>query len=453
MISSPNINRYTVAIVGAGPAGLFAAKELANNGVQVLLFNRDIKIGGLAEYGIYPDKIKMKEGLRNQFRQIMANPNISYFGNIRVGKEKDITIQDLREMGVHAILVSVGAQGTKWLGIPGENLHGVYHAKDVVYHYNRLPPFSQKEFKFGKRVALIGVGNVMMDVAHWLTHNEDVNEITILARRGPAETKFDINQLEYVVSNLDLKDLDAEILRVGSVMRGVGQDPEVSRAKFLSALEKAEPKLTKTRIMMRFLKSPSKIVGDFTKKVTSLILEDNTLDLQNAVVTQHGLGTFSTLDIDSIIFAIGDRVDQNIGLPITANEFVKAATPRFPVYGDSFEVFDPSTGKIIEDLFVAGWSRKASNGLVGIARKDGVNCAQAINQFLESLNSVKSFHMENIDSFLARLTHPIVDKEALQRLEAIEIDEAQKLGLEDFKFISNDAMLTAIGLSMKTESY
>jgi ferredoxin--NADP+ reductase len=280
-----------------------------------------------------------------------------------------------------------------------------------------------------------------------------VAEITILARRGPAETKFDLNQLGYVISNLDLEDLENEFIRVGPEMRGVGQDPAVSRMKLLSALEKAEPKLTNTRIMMRFLKAPVKIVGDVTKKVISLELEDNTLDLQETIVTPHGIGTFSSLDVDSVIFAIGDKVDQNVGLPVTANEFVKAATPRFPIEDESFEVFDPHAGKIIDQIFVAGWSRKASSGLVGLARKDGVNSAHAIGQYLATLESPIPFEMEKVEALIASIDHAVINKDALQKLEIIEKQEAEIQGLEDFKFNSNEAMLEAIGLETQTESH
>ena len=130
-------NKNLVAVIGAGPAGLFASKELSNAGVHVILFNRDIKPGGLAEYGIYPSKHKMKEGLRQQFRQILESPNIEYYGNVVIGQKGDLTLMELRALGLQALLVTVGAQGTKWLGLPGEDLTGVYHAKDLVYHYNR----------------------------------------------------------------------------------------------------------------------------------------------------------------------------------------------------------------------------------------------------------------------------------------------------------------------------
>ena len=92
-------NQFLVAVVGAGPAGLFGARELANQGAHVVLFNRDIKPGGLAEYGIYPTKYTMKAGLRKQFRQILENPNIDYFGNISIGAQGDLSLDDLQNLG------------------------------------------------------------------------------------------------------------------------------------------------------------------------------------------------------------------------------------------------------------------------------------------------------------------------------------------------------------------
>ncbi|NJC95073.1 MAG: hypothetical protein FIB03_01840, partial [Anaerolineae bacterium] len=147
-------SQYFVAVVGAGPAGLFGARELANQGARVVVFNRDIKPGGLAEYGIYPNKHTMKSGLRKQFRQVLEVPNLDYYGNVTVGTEGDLKLDDLRALGFQAILVTAGAQGTKWLGLPGEDLVGVYHAKDVVYFYNKLPPYSHKPYRFGCRCAV-----------------------------------------------------------------------------------------------------------------------------------------------------------------------------------------------------------------------------------------------------------------------------------------------------------
>jgi len=97
MVAEPG--HWSVAVVGAGPAGLFAARELCNQGVEVALFNRDIKPGGLAEYGIYPDKLKMKDGLRAQFKQILNCGTIHYYGNVTVGENQPLTLEMLREWG------------------------------------------------------------------------------------------------------------------------------------------------------------------------------------------------------------------------------------------------------------------------------------------------------------------------------------------------------------------
>lgn len=91
-----NFGKYLVAIIGAGPAGLFASRLLATSDIHVTLLNRDIIPGGLAEYGIYYDKYKMKEGLRKQFQQILGLPNIDYFGNVKVGEKGDFRLPDLR---------------------------------------------------------------------------------------------------------------------------------------------------------------------------------------------------------------------------------------------------------------------------------------------------------------------------------------------------------------------
>ncbi|MEJ2599166.1 MAG: FAD-dependent oxidoreductase [Anaerolineales bacterium] len=231
--------RHVVAVVGAGPAGLYAARFLANEGVRVVLLNRDIKPGGLAEYGIYHDKHKMKAGLRKQFRQILENPSIEYLGNVTIGQQSGVSLQNLKQVGFQAILVTVGAQGTKWLGLPGEDLKGVFHAKDLVYHYNRLPPFSTRKFQIGAKVALIGVGNVMMDIAHYLIREIKVDDVVAVARRGPAEVKFSKKEMEIVARNLDLRALDREIERVAPVMQAVGQDVSAAKDFILSALPKA----------------------------------------------------------------------------------------------------------------------------------------------------------------------------------------------------------------------
>ncbi len=439
-------NRYLVAVIGAGPAGLFAARQLASHDVHVVLFNRDIKPGGLAEYGIYPTKYKMKEGLRRQFREILENPQIEYYGNIVIGQKGDLTLMELRALGFQALLVTVGAQGTKWLGLPGEDLVGVYHAKDLVYHYNKLPPYSQKEFVIGQRVALIGVGNVMLDLAHWLIRELKVEEVIAVARRGPAEVKFTRKEMETVARNLDLEDLESEFVRVAPVMRAVGQDIAEAKAYFLSSLPKALEPVSNTRFRFEFLASPSRIIGGERGVVRGLEVEDTTLVRDDGETKAKRLGTKRVIPCDTVIFCIGDRVDETFGLPIRWNEFVKNPEPRFPIEGKSYEAFDPDLNRPIDRVFVAGWSREASSGLVGVARKDGENGAQAALQFLQTQPPLKNFDriLEEIHERIIRLDKRIVTKEDWKRLELAERAEAERLGLEEFKFASNEEMLAAI---------
>lgn len=440
-------NHHLVVVVGAGPAGIYAARQLAVEGVQVVLLNRDIKPGGLAEYGIYYDKYKMKDGLRKQFRQILAMPEIHYLGNITVGQKGDITLEDLRNLGFQAIMVTAGAQGTKWLGLPGEDLTGVYHAKDIVYHYNRLPPYSTQDFRVRGRVALVGVGNVMMDIAHWAIRDLKVDEVIAVARRGPAEVKFTKKELEYVSANLDVPALDAELARCAPYMQEVGQDVQAAREYILSGLPKAIEPVSSTRLRFDFLASPTRMIGNDQGQVIGLEVENTKLVLKGNDTKAVGLGVRRILDVDTVVFCIGDKVDETFGLPVQWNEFVKSPEPCYPVDGISYEAYDPQENKPLEGIFVAGWSREASSGLVGVARKDGENGARALLQYLKTLpaNVDETQVIERLEQKLAQSGKRLVWKEDVSRLEAFEQAEAKRLGLEDFKLETNEKMLAVIG--------
>lgn len=448
-MESPSLANTSIAVVGAGPAGLYASRQLAEAGATVVILNRDIKPGGLAEYGIYPDKVKMKEGLRKQFQQILDLPNVHYFGNVVVGQQADLSLDDLRNMGFDAILVTAGAQGTKWLGIPGENIpKGVYHAKDIVYHYNKLPPFSQKEIFIGRRVAVVGVGNVMMDIARWLIRTKKVDEVIAVARRGPAEVKFDKKEMEYVIANLDMDALDEEIRRAKPIMLAIGQDPDEAKANILAALPKAVEPVSRTRFRFDFLAAPTRILGEDKGYVTGLEIEDTTLVMVKNDTRAKLLGSRRNLYVDTVIFCIGDKVDEKFGLPVQWNEFVKSPTPRFPVDEISYEAYDPDAGKPIEGVFVAGWSREASSGLVGVARKDGERCARAVLGYLSTIqpHSPAGETLTQLQARLQALNKPIVTQSHLPALTAAEQAQAAALGVEDFKFATNEEMLQVMGL-------
>jgi ferredoxin--NADP+ reductase len=431
-------SKYFVAVIGAGPAGLFGARELAAQGAQVVVFNRDVKPGGLAEYGIYPEKHTMKEGLRKQFRQILDLPNLDYYGNVTISNTGDLTLDELRTLGFDAVLVTAGAQGTKSLGLPGENLEGVYHAKDVVFFYNKLPPFSQKKFRFGKRCAIIGAGNVMVDVARHLINVQKAEEVIAIVRRGPAEVNFTKDEMKHLITYLDLEEFDREMERVRPALQTINQDLEIGRHKILDSLSKADPKIENAKFHFDFLASPTGMIGE-NGLLTKLEVEDNILTEKDGKTSAKGTGNKRTIDVDTVIFAIGDKVDESFGLPTEWNEFIKNKEPRFPVDGLSFE-------STVEGVFVGGWSRKASEGLVGYARKDGTSAAKAILQYLPTIQP-RNGSAEDVAAKVKGLNKPIITKEDIKRLEVVEAEEAKKRGLEEFKFASNEEMLQAMGLA------
>lgn len=434
-----------VAVIGAGPAGLYATKQLTLDGCQVVLFNRDIKPGGLAEYGIYPDKLKMKEGLRIQFKSILSSPMVHYFGNVRVGVDCDITLEQIHRLGFHAILATVGAQAEKSVGIPGESLTGVYHAKEVVYHYNHLPPFSEMDIQIGKKVAIVGVGNVMLDVSRWLIDEKHVEEIIAIARRGPAEVKFDRKELEAVVERIDFDSLNKEIERVTPAMLAIGQEPPAAMTIYKEALEKALPHAFHSKLKMRFLASPKQIIGNSEGRVSGLELEQTSLNLVNGEIKAVGTGVLETLDVDTVIFAIGDTVDTRLGLPVIGNQFVKNADSKFLVEGQSYESCASQDDQHPCGVFVAGWARKASSGVVGIARKDGVNAATAIRAYLSSDIPLKPVSVDDICKEIRLSLPQAVEYDDIICLEAAEKFKGGELGIEDYKFNTNAEMLKRMG--------
>jgi ferredoxin--NADP+ reductase len=439
--------KYMVAVVGAGPAGLFAARKLVEGGARVVLFNRDVKPGGLAEYGIYPDKLKMKLGLRTQFKTILDLSGIDYYGNVTVCSGGNIVLEDLLESGFQAVLITTGAQGTKWLRLPGENLPGVYHAKNIVFHYNHLPPFSEKKYLLGKRVAVVGAGNVMMDVAHYLIRDQKVDEMIAVVRRGPADVKFTKKEMETVARNLDLAAFEAEFARVAPIMRAAGQDPMASKAVFLDALPKALEPVSQTRFRFEFLASPVRVLGDWMNGVNALKVEENTLVCVDGNVKARGTGNTHQINADTVIFAIGDTVDRDFCVPIFNDAYISAPQPRYPVDGVSYEAFNPDDNQPLERVFLAGWARQPSTGLVGVARRDGEKAADAVLQFLRTQGPMRDLDnvVEKFEQRLVETHERVVDKAHLAKLVCVETAEAQKLGLMDFKFGTNDEMFTAMG--------
>ena len=437
----------TVFVVGAGPAGMFAAQKIAQGGHEVIILNRDIKPGGLAEYGIYPTKDKMKIGLRKQFAKVLSLPNVHYFGHVPVSSQAAVSISDLQQFGPSAIVFAVGAQGTKKLGLSGEEVTGVYAAKDFVYSYNLLPPFTSRDFSTGKRVAIIGMGNVMVDIARWLLIDAPVKtaeEVVVVARRGPFEAKFDKKEFDYIEEFLDRKAFDEELRRIQPQLSSIGQDiSKLADETFpVLATPATDHPAGKPRLRFRFLCSPQAIHAGSDGRIDRLTVAENVLFERDGSIACKATEKSADLDVDTMIFAIGDVADPAVGLPYSRDSYVINPDQTDPKRA-AYELFDPQSGKVLEGMYAVGWARKASDGLVGIARHDAEVGALHVLKYLETARE-SNFGVAAVQEFLQGKGLQVVTKADLESLARAEEKQAQKLGILWFKFAEDNAMLAAI---------
>ena len=436
---------HVVAVIGAGPAGLFATRALAAAGCRVLLLNRDIKPGGLAEYGIFLDKYKMKGGLRRQFQKILSDPRTTYLGHVPVGPDGPLTVPQLQAAGFDALVFAHGAQGTKYLGVEGERLPGVYHAKDLVYHYNRLPPFAERDFPMGRRVAIVGVGNVMVDVANYCAHYCDCDEIVAIARRGPFEKAYEDKEFEDIEDAFDRALYREEIERIRPRLEAAGQNPDDLLKALADKPEPAEPP-TRARLRFRFLASPKRVIAE-GGRVVGLEVEETRLERKGERITAAGTGEVSRIPCDTVVFAVGDRVDERFGLPYKEGLYVTApGVEQDPAA--AYQVWDPGTRQAIAGTFVVGWARRASDGVVGRARLDAETGIKHVLAWLQARPKRPAADAEyvvtSVTAALEKAGASPVTYADVQRIETEERARATEARVEEMKFKSDAEMLSLL---------
>lgn len=447
------MTQYNIAMIGAGPAALYATQVLTKAGHAVAIFNRDIKHGGLAEFGIYPNKYKMKSGLRKVFRKILDDDKVRYFGHVRVGADEsaDLTIEQLEELGFDAVIVAVGAQGTKWLGLPGEDLRRVYHAKDLVYHYNGLPPYSEQQFEIGQRVCVIGLGNVSLDIVHWLVNDVQCERVTAVARRGPGERAYTDKEMKLVSGALDVPAVRAAVAASADTLRAVGQDPDALADEVVKFADEPLEAPSPTKLDMRFFRSPARILGEDGATV-GLECEITRLELREDGSTRAvGTGEFEVLECDTVVFAIGDSIEPSIGLPLEPRWKSTFMTVPEPWVDDAdrYMVYDPEAACPQWGRFVVGWARKASDGLVGKARADAVQgCAEVLAYLDGEFEQGPSDTPASFDEVTQRATNLLRERGAefvswpeVLRLLEHEDKVATERGLPEFKLTTTREML------------
>jgi ferredoxin--NADP+ reductase len=437
--------KHSIIVAGAGPAGMAVAAALGKAGHEIIILNRDIKFGGLAEYGIFPSKLKLRGGLRKQYWDLLEQPHVHYFGNVSIGIGKDLTVDDVRALGASAVVFSIGAQGTKAIGVEGDSAKGVFHAKDVVYHFNRLPGFGDRPFDMGKHVAVIGAGDVMVDIAHWLTRYKKVERVTAIVRRGPAERKYNPKEIRAVCSNMDLDGIKKEFDRIKDRLVAVGQKPDEILKGLLDEFTKCEPSVSQTKMGFRFLASPKRILVDDNNQVRALEMEDNKLEPKGEDTAAVGLKQFYEFPCDSVVFAVGDKVDETVGLPYKGGVFVTNPNKTGNDPDDAlFQAYEETSGKIVDGVFLAGWARKASEGLVGVAKRDGDWCAEVVQRYLGTKppgHSAKAV-LDKLHALLKERKSRPVNAKGLRALETAE--KAHKGATDcigEFKYVTNQEML------------
>ena len=440
--------KHVVIVAGAGPAGMAVAAALGKAGHEVIILNRDIKFGGLAEYGIFPSKLKLRGGLRKQYWELLGQPHVHYFGNVSIGKGKDLTVEDVRALGASAIVFSIGAQGTKAIGVEGDSAKGVFHAKDVVYHFNRLPGFGDRPFDMGKHVAVIGAGDVMVDIAHWLTRYKKVERVTAIVRRGPAERKYNPKEIRAICANMDLDGIKKEFDRIKDRLVAVGQNPDEIMKGLLEEFTKCEPTVSQTKMGFRFLASPKRILVDGHNQVRALEMEDNKLEPKGEDTAAVGLKHYYEFPCDSVVFAVGDKVDETVGLPYKGGVYVTCPNKTSNDPDDAlFQAYDEASGKIVDGVFLAGWARKASEGLVGVAKRDGDWCAEVVLRYLATKPATNPANavLEKLRTLLKERKSRPVDVRGLRALETAEKGHKGPTDcIGEFKFVTNQEMLALI---------
>jgi ferredoxin--NADP+ reductase len=416
---------YRVAVVGAGPSGLYAAAALLSSDVPVSVdvLDRLPAPYGLVRYGVAPDHVKMKSVIR-----VLQRPfdpaELEFLGGVNVG-EGGLPLSVLREH-VHAVIHATGSSVDRALGVPGEELAGSVGSGAFVSWYSGHPDFADLDPDLDHPgVAVVGAGNVALDVARVLAKTADemaatdipgpvldtlrsskVRDIHIIVRRGPQHVRFTPAELNQIG---DLAGADVVVHDDGVLAAGVEEPAERRMRQCLASLTgwSGAAVTGKPRcIHLHFLRSPVRILGA-DGRVTGIEVERNVIDGGRV----RGTGETETFDVGLVVRAIGYDAEPIPGLPFDA------ATGTVP----------NQAGRVVRDgvpvsgAYVTGWIKRGPTGVIGTNKGDGVETANAVLADLPLLPAPA--HPEPAELRAALVAHGVqaVDWTAWLRLDAEEI--------------------------------
>ena len=379
-----------VAVVGAGPAGIYATEALlkAREGVSVDLIDRLPTPYGLVRYGVAPDHQKIKSVTR-LYDRTCRDDRVRFLGNVEFGG--DLTLADLKRH-YHAVIVSVGAATDRSLGIAGEDLPGSLSATEFVAWYNGHPDFTDLVPPLdAERVAVIGMGNVAVDVTRILAKStaelaatdiadhaleqlarSRVREIVMLGRRGPAQGKFTTKELREL-GELDNADIDVrqpEVELDAHSESAIADDPYLRKnVEVLQGFARQEPQGKPRTVALRFFVSPVEIQGD--GRVERLVVERNRLRVtESGYLSAEGTGEMETMDVGMVLRSVGYRGVALPGLPFDARRGV--------IPNDAGRVLDAPGGARRRGEYVAGWIKRGPSGVIGTNKADAAETVESL---------------------------------------------------------------------------
>ena len=419
------MSSYKVAIVGAGPAGYFAAQALQNLQTEQLQFSIDMierlpTPWGLVRSGVAPDHPKIKT-VSKVFEKVATAGNFRLFGDVELGT--DISIEQLKEM-YDAVVIATGSAIGKKLGIPGEDLPGSISSAEFVPWYNAHPDFHGIDVPLDCQTAVvIGAGNVAMDVARMLAlepseldatdtadHAIDalkgsaIREVVISARRGPEHAAFtspelrELPKLEHTNVLMDKADIESAMVRAGSEIE---KDTKSNLDAMLLISEKEATNHART-MKFQFSATPVEIKGS---------------DRVEEVVFQKTGGD--------------EKFSIKCGLVITAIGYEAASIPGIPY--ERGKVVN-NEGRVGENLYVVGWAKRGPSGVIGTNKSDA---SDVMKLLVEDLSGAKS--NGDITDLLANKNH--VSQTNWEAINAAEIAAGEPLGKPRRKLVTKEDLL------------
>lgn len=448
-----------IAIVGAGPAGFYAAETLLKKEevyCTIDLFNRFPTPFGLVREGVAPDHQSIKSVAR-VFDKIAENERLRFYGNVTFGV--DVTHDDLSQF-YDIIIYAVGAQADRRMGIPGEDLRGSLPANQFVGWYNGHPDYGDLDVDFShERAVVIGNGNVALDVARILVSpveelaktdiadyaldrlkDSRVREVVILGRRGPEQAAFTNHELRELgeVENIDVI-VDPEDLLPHV---GTGQLPQNKMAAQNIAVLKSyaarDEHKGERRVRLRFAVSPVEILGD-GGRVKALRIEKNEL-VRDAYggVRARGTGEFETLEVGLVLRSVGYRSMPLPGVPFDEETMKIPNIAGRVIYTGSEET--------VEGEYVVGWAKRGPVGVIGTNKPDAVSTVNSILEDLPSLTGIadQDRELSRIEDLLKERGVDFVTYEDWKRLDAFETARGTERGRPRVKLTEVAEMMRVI---------